>query len=343
MSALAEPMTRAEPDATALPRFEDVAAAAMRLEGHAVVTPLLESDAVNRLLGGRLLVKAEVLQHGGAFKFRGAFNRLVQLTPEERARGVVAFSSGNHAQGVAAAARRLGIHAASVMPADAPAIKVEATREHGAEIITYDRFTESREEIAAGLARERGATLVPSFDDFHIISGQGTVGLEMVRQAHAAGATLDDAVICCGGGGLTAGCSLAIRATSPATNIYCAEPAAFNDHQRSLQQGERVANDPSARSFCDALLAPEPGVLTFAINRRTLTGGLAVTDSDVGAAMAFAFRHFKLVLEPSGAVALACVLAGRIPSAGRAIAVVCSGGNVEAADYVAVLAEAGGR
>lgn len=329
MSTAASPIETLEPIAAELPRFADVAAAAERLAGHAVETPLLESDAVNRIVGGRLLVKAEVLQHGGAFKFRGAFNRLVQLNPAERARGVVAFSSGNHAQGVAAAARLLGIQATIVMPADAPAIKVAATREHGAEIITYDRFTESREEIAARLARERGSTLVPSFDDFHIISGQGTAGLELVHQARHVGAKLDDVVICCGGGGLTAGCSLAIRELSPETRIWCAEPAAFNDHQRSLEAGKRLANDPSARSICDALLAPEPGILTFAINRETLSGGLSVSDQEALDAVAFAFRHFKLVLEPSGAVALACVLSGRIPSEGRTIAVVCSGGNVE--------------
>jgi threonine dehydratase len=216
------------------------------------------------------------------------------------------------------------------MPADAPAIKVAATREHGAEVITYDRFTESREQIAAQLAREHGSTLVPSFDDFDIIAGQGTAGLELVHQARAAGAKLDDVVICCGGGGLTAGCSLAIRELSPETRIWCAEPAAFNDHERSLEAGQRLANDPSARSICDALLAPEPGILTFAINRRTLAGGLSVSDQEALDAVAFAFRHFKLVLEPSGAVALASVIAGRIPNQARTIAVICSGGNVEA-------------
>ncbi|MFT4253632.1 MAG: threonine/serine dehydratase [Caulobacter sp.] len=328
-----------EPTAAELPTFADVAAAAERLAGQAVETPLLESDAVNRLLGGRLLVKAEVLQHGGAFKFRGAYNRLVQLGPTERARGVVAFSSGNHAQGVAAAARRLGVRATIVMPTDAPAIKVAATREHGAEIITYDRFTESREAIAARLATERGATLVPSFDDFHVIAGQGTAGLELVAQARARGARLDDVVIPCGGGGLASGCALAIRALSPATRIHCAEPAAFNDHQRSLASGARLSNDPAARSICDALLAPEPGVLTFAVNREILTGGLTASDQEVRAAMAFAFRHFKLVVEPGGAVALACVLFGRIPAADRTIAVVCSGGNVDPDTFAAALAQ----
>lgn len=324
----------------ALPRYEDVAAAASRLAGHAAVTPLLESDAVNRLLGGRLLLKVEALQHAGAFKFRGAYNRLSQLTPTERVAGVVAFSSGNHAQGVAAAARLLGIRATIVMPADAPAIKMSNTREYGAEVILYDRYKESREAIAAKLATERGAVLVPSFDDFHIIAGQGTVGLEMVGQARARNVVFDEALICCGGGGLIAGCSLALRELSPSTAIYSAEPADFNDHERSLALGQRVRNDASARSFCDALLAPEPGELTFEINRRTLTGGVSATDAEVARAMAFAFRHFKIVLEPGGAIALACVLAGRRPIQGRAIGVVCSGGNVETEVFLQALRDA---
>lgn len=320
-----------------VPVYDDVVAAAGRLAGHAAVTPLLESDAVNRLLGGRLLLKVEALQHAGAFKFRGAYNRLSQLTPAERKAGVVAFSSGNHAQGVAAAARLLGIPATIVMPSDAPAIKMANTREYGAEVILYDRYKESREAIASKLASERGATLVPSFDDFHIIAGQGTVGLEMVEQARARGIVFDEVLVTCGGGGLIAGCSLAFRALSPSTSIYCAEPADFNDHERSLALGQRVRNESSARSFCDALLAPEPGELTFEINRRTLNGGVSVSDAEVARAMAFAFRHFKVVLEPGGAVALACVLAGRRPIKDRTVGVVCSGGNVENDVFIAAL------
>lgn len=312
-----------------LPSYDEVTAAAARLAGHAAVTPLLESAAVNRLLEGRLLLKAESLQHTGSFKFRGAYNRLSQLSPAERTRGVVAYSSGNHAQGVAAAARILGIPAAIVMPADAPAIKRANTRDYGAEVILYDRYRESRETIAARLAAERGAVLVPAFDDFHIISGQGTAGLEMAKQAQERGIVLDEALIPCSGGGLIAGCSLALRALSPSTAVYAAEPADFNDHERSLARGERVRNDPSARSFCDALLAPEPGELTFEINRRTLSGGVSASDAEVARAIAFAFRYYKLVLEPGGAIALACVLAGRRPTAGRTVGVVCSGGNVE--------------
>lgn len=324
----------------ALPRYEDVVAAAGRLAGHAVVTPLLESDAANRLLGGRLLLKAEALQRAGSFKFRGAYNRLSQLTTMERKPGVVAFSSGNHAQGVAAAARLLGVPATIVMPADAPAIKMANTRDYGAEVILYDRYTQSREEIAARLASERGAVLVPSFDDFHVIAGQGTVGLEIVEQARSRDIVFDEVLVCCGGGGLIAGCSLALRELSPSTAVFAAEPADFNDHERSLAQGHRVRNSVSARSFCDALLAPEPGELTFDINRHTLAGGVSASDAEVARAMAFAFRHYKIVLEPGGAIALACVLAGRRPIEGRTIGVVCSGGNVETSVFVQALRDA---
>lgn len=320
-----------------LPTFADVQAASARLAGHAVVTPVLESGAVNDMLGGRLLLKVEALQHAGSFKFRGAFNRLCQLSEKERARGVVAFSSGNHAQGVACAARLLGVSSMIVMPVDAPSIKVEATRGYGAEVLFYDRYTESREEIASRLARERGATLVPSFDDFDIIAGQGTVGLEMVQQAGAGGTVFDEVVINAGGGGLIAGCSLAVQALSPTTQIWSAEPSGFNDHERSLAAGRRLSNSSSSCSFCDALLAPEPGELTFEINRETLTGGVSATDTEVGEAMAFAFRHFKIVLEPGGAVALASVLTKRRSVQNRTIGVVCSGGNVAPKLFIRVL------
>lgn len=320
-----------------LPSYADVAAASERLAGQAVITPLLESPAVDRLLGGRLLVKAECLQRTGSFKFRGAYNRLAQLTASERAAGVVAFSSGNHAQGVAAAARLFDVPATIVMPADAPAIKIANTRDDGAEVVLYDRHRDSREAIARRLAKERGAVLVPSYDDFHIICGQGSVGQEMMRQAHEQGASFDEILIPCSGGGLLAGCSLAIRALSPSTAVYAAEPAQFNDHERSLALDERVRNDPAARSYCDALQAPEPGELTFQVNRRTVSGGVSASDLEVARAMAFAFRHFKLVLEPGGAVALACVLAGRRPIKGRTIGVVCSGGNVENEVFAAAL------
>ena len=316
-------------DAQRLPDFDDVRAAAARLAGHARRTPLLGATPLDELTGGRILLKLETLQHMGSFKFRGAYNRLAQLDAAQRRAGVVAFSSGNHAQGVACAARLLGVPATIVMPADAPRVKMRNTLALGAEVVTYDRLRESREQIAAGLANERGAVLVPSFDDPDIIAGQGTVGLEIAEQAAELGLALDDVIVCTSGGGLVAGTALAIRALSPATRVWTAEPEGHDDHRRSLASGRRESNAPGTRSICDALLAPEPGVLTFEINRRLLAGGVAVGDAEVKAAIAYAARTLKLVVEPGGAVALASVLAGRIESAGRTIAVVLSGGNID--------------
>jgi len=316
-------------DAQRLPDFDDVRAAAARLAGHARRTPLLGATPLDELTGGRILLKLETLQHMGSFKFRGAYNRLAQLDAAQRRAGVVAFSSGNHAQGVACAARLLGVPATIVMPADAPRVKMRNTLALGAEVVTYDRLRESREQIAVGLANERGAVLVPSFDDPDIIAGQGTVGLEIAEQAAELGFALDDVIVCTSGGGLVAGTALAIRALSPATRVWTAEPEGHDDHRRSLASGRRESNAPGTRSICDALLAPEPGVLTFEINRRLLAGGVAVGDAEVKAAIAYAARTLKLVVEPGGAVALASVLAGRIESAGRTIAVVLSGGNID--------------
>jgi len=320
------------------PTFDDVVDAAGRLAGHAVSTPLLESPLLDERVGGRLLVKAEPLQRTGSFKFRGAYNRLVRLDAEARRRGVVAFSSGNHAQGVAAAAALLGIPATIVMPSDAPAVKLANTRAYGAEVVLYDRGRESREEIAKGLATKRGATLVPSHDDRYIVAGQGTVGLEIAAQAREAGTELDAVIVPCGGGGLISGCALALAAECPGVAVYAAEPAGFDDTKRSLEAGRRVANDPAATTICDALMLPTPGEMTFAINERLLAGGLAVGDDDARRAMKAAFRYLKLVVEPGGAVALAAVLAGAYPARGKTVAVVCSGGNVDADVFAAALA-----
>ncbi len=321
-----------------LPAFSDIQAAAERLRGAAVVTPLLRFEALDAAAGARVFVKAEVLQRTGSFKFRGAFNRLVQLSADERRAGVVAFSSGNHAQGVAAAAGLVGCPAVIVMPSDAPAVKVEATRAYGAEIVSYDRFTESREAIAARIASERGAVLVPSYDDPHIIAGQGTAGLEAASELAAQGERAEVLLCPASGGGLMAGVALAFEALSPATQLYTVEPAGFDDHARSLAAGAPVANAPGARSVCDALLAAEPGRLTFAINRPRLAGGVSVSDAETLAAMRFAFRHLKLVLEPGGAVAFAALLARRVPAKGRTVVVIASGGNVDAALYAEALA-----
>jgi threonine dehydratase len=328
----------AENTALRLPGFDDVRAAAARIAGHARRTPLLFGTPLDAITGGRILLKLETLQHTGSFKFRGAYNRLAQLDAAQRAAGVVAFSSGNHAQGVAAAARLLGVAATIVMPADAPRVKMQNTLALGAEVVTYDRLRESREEIAARLATERGAVLVPSFDDPDIIAGQGTVGLEIADQAADLGIRIDDVVVCTSGGGLVAGIALALQALSPGTRIWSAEPEGHDDHRRSLASGRRETNAPGTRSICDALLAPSPGALTFEINRRLLAGGLAASDAAVRRTIAYAARSLKLVVEPGGAVALASVLAGRLDASGRSIAVVLSGGNIDDALLRDVLA-----
>jgi threonine dehydratase len=320
------------------PGIADLRAAAGRLAGRAVLTPLLEAPSLNARLGLRLLVKAETLQRTGSFKFRGAMNTLLQLDKRQRRAGVVAYSSGNHAQGVAAAAQLLGIPATIVMPADAPATKLANTRGYGAEVVLYDRWGESREAIGARLAAERGASLIAPYDDARVIAGQGTVGLEIAAQAAALGARLDALVVPASGGGLVAGCALALAEESPGTRIYSAEPDAADDLRRSLAAGERVANDPKARSICDALLAPMPGEITFAIHRRLLAGGLAVSDADILRAMAVAFAELKLVVEPGGAAALAAVLAGRLDAKGKTVAVVASGGNVDRETFIRALA-----
>ncbi|MBW3558808.1 MAG: threonine/serine dehydratase [Proteobacteria bacterium] len=320
------------------PTFSDIEAAAERLRGHAVVTPLLENAALNERAGGRVLIKPENLQRTGTFKFRGAFSRMSRLSPDELRRGVAAYSSGNHAQGVPAAGAILGAPTVIVMPADSPTVKVEGARRLGAEVIFYDRWTEKREEIGAKLARDRGMTLVPPYEHPDIIAGQGTAGLEMARQAEAVGARLEAVLVCTGGGGLTAGVALAMEALSPDTAVYSVEPQGFDDTRRSLEAGQRVGNDPRARSICDALLAPEPGRLTFSVNGRLLKGGLVVTDTEVADAMRYAFAHLKLVLEPGGAVTLAAILSGKLPTAGRTVGIVCSGGNVDPELFARILA-----
>ncbi|HUB97130.1 MAG TPA: threonine/serine dehydratase [Stellaceae bacterium] len=317
-----------------LPDAEDVAAAAVRLAPHAVRTPLLGSPALDAALGGRLLVKAECLQRTGSFKFRGAYNALAQLDPEARGRGVVAYSSGNHAQGVAAAAALLRMRATIVMPSDAPAVKVANTRFHGAEIVFYDRHGEDREAIARAIAAEHGAHLLPPYDDARVIAGQGTIGLELASQTEA----LDAVLVPCSGGGLVTGIALALAKAHPGAKIYAVEPEGLDDMARSLAAGRRVANDPTRRSICDALLAPTPGVLTFALAQRLLAGSISVTDAEVERAVAVAFLHLKLVAEPSGAAALAAVLADKIPVRNRTVAVVLSGGNVDGAAFAAALA-----
>ncbi|MGB5258457.1 MAG: threonine/serine dehydratase [Woeseiaceae bacterium] len=316
--------------------IRDVEAAAERLLGVSVRTPLLRSFELDRLAEGTVLLKPECLQRTGSFKIRGAYNLLSQLSRAQAARGAVAWSSGNHAQGVAAAGNMLGIKTAIVMPEDAPRQKLANTRKLGGEVITYDRYTGDREAIARAVAAERGAEIVPSYDHEHIIAGQGTVGLEIAEQCQEAGLTADQVLICCGGGGLTAGSAIALKARLPDVSVHTVEPQAFDDTLRSLRLGERVRVEDSARSICDALLSPMPGEMTFDINRRLLGDGLSVTDAEVREAMRFAFRQLKLVVEPGGAVALAAVLAGKISTAGKTTVVVLSGGNVDSDTFAAI-------
>jgi threonine dehydratase len=313
-----------------------IEAAAARLDGVAVRTPLIRNDELDRAAGGCVLVKAENLQAIGSFKIRGAYNLMSQLTEAEAGRGVVAFSSGNHAQGVAMAGRLLGIHTAIVMPEDAPRAKIENTRRLGGEVITYDRYTGDREAIARRIAAERGAALVPSYDHEHIIAGQGTVGLEIAEQALEMRLPPDQVLINCGGGGLSAGSAVALKARLGDVSVRTVEPDDFDDTARSIAAGERLSVVAGSRSICDSLLAESPGRLPFEIHRKLFDAGLTVSDREVRDAMRFAFQNFKMVVEPGGAVSLAAVLSGKIDTAGKTTAVVISGGNVDLEQFAAV-------
>lgn len=317
----------------------DIEAAAGRLNGVSVRTPLLQSFELDQVTRGKVLIKPECLQVTGSFKIRGAYNHLSQLTAQQARNGVVAWSSGNHAQGVAAAGAMLDINTIIVMPADAPKAKLANTKRLGGEVITYDRYTGDREAIARKIAAERGAAIVPSYDHEHIIAGQGTIGLELAEDATRLGLPPDQVLIPCGGGGLSSGCSVALKSRLPEVSVYAVEPAEFDDTARSFASGERVRIDDSARSICDALQTPMPGELTFAINRDLLSDVLTVSDDEVRSAMRFAFRNLKLVVEPGGAVALAAVLSGKLDTAGKTTAIVLSGGNVDVDLFAQIQAE----
>jgi threonine dehydratase len=304
--------------------LDDVHAAARRLEGVAHRTPVLSSRTLDERVGARVLLKAEPLQRTGSFKFRGAYNKVSSLSDEERERGVVAFSSGNHAQAVALAARLLATRATIVMPSDAPAIKLDATRGYGAEVVTYDRYMEDREAIGARLAEERGLTLVRPFDDPVVMAGQGTAALELIEDA----GDVDLFLAPVGGGGLIAGCATAVKATRPGARVIGVEPEAGDDYRRSLEAGERV-QIPVPDTIADALQIARPGELTFEVNSRLLDGVVTVTDAELIEAMRFLFERLKLVAEPGGAAAVAALLAGRVEP-GDAVGVVVSGGNVGA-------------
>ena len=306
-----------------------IEAAAGRLAGQARRTPLLGSPFLDEIARRRVLVKCENLQHTGSFKFRGAWSAVSALAPEVRARGVIAFSSGNHAQGVALAARRHGIGAVIVMPADAPRVKIENTRALGAEVVLYDRASEDRDAIGAKLATERSLTLIKPFDEPQVIAGQGTTGLEIAQQAAEEGVTEAEVLVCCGGGGLSSGIALALEGHAPGLRVRTVEPEGFGDVARSLASGRIERNLRLTGSLCDAIVTPEPGRITFPILQRLCGPGLAVSDDEALRAMALAFSRLRIVLEPGGAVALAAALFRPAEIAGETVIAVASGGNVD--------------
>ncbi|MDT8856819.1 threonine/serine dehydratase [Paracoccaceae bacterium Fryx2] len=312
-------------------------AAAARIGGNARRTPLLSSPFLDEIAGRRLLVKAECLQHTGSFKLRGGWSAVSALPPGVRARGVLAYSSGNHAQGVALAAARHGAPCVILMPADAPRLKITNTRALGAEVVLYDRATEDRDAIGAALATSRGLHLIKPFDDPQVIAGQGTCGLEIAAQAAEEGVTQADVLVCCGGGGLTSGIALALEARAPGLRARPAEPAGFDDTARSLAAGHVLRNAALSGSVCDAIVTPEPGQIAFPILKRLCGPGLVVSDDEALQAMVLAFLRLKLVLEPGGAVALAAALFRPGLIAGDAVIAVATGGNVDAAVFADAL------
>jgi len=317
--------------------FARIEAASHRLRGNLLVTPLLHAPLLDRLAGRRVFVKAECLQLTGSFKARGGLAAVSALGPEERMRGVIAFSSGNHAQGVALAAARHGAPCVILMPSDAPAVKIANSRAYGAEVILYDRGSEDREVIGASLACDRGLTLIRPYDDPEVIAGQGTVGLELADQAREAGIDRAEVLVCCGGGGLASGIALALEASAPGLKVRTVEPDGFDDMARSLALGTRQVNKAATGSICDAILTPTPGELTFPILHRLAGPGLNVTDAQALAAMAAAFSHLNLVLEPGGAVALAAALFS--PGLTDPVICVATGGNVDPVRFAEALAQ----
>ena len=326
-------------DTRILPTAADIAAAAKRLASVAVRTPLINTAVLDDLLGARVFLKAETLQRTGSFKFRGAYNKISSIPQDKRAAGVVAYSSGNHAQGVAAAAKLLGMRATIVMPADAPRAKRERTKALGAEVVLYDRNTEDRAAIARKLVDDRGATLVPPYDDPLIIAGQGTIGLEIVEQLAALGLKPDIVVIGASGGGLAAGTSLGIKAGAPEAKIYTAEPEGFDDTARSFASGKRETNARMSGTICDALMTATPGELTFPITSKLIGQGMTASDAEVGRAVRYAFEELKLVVEPGGAIGLAALLAGKLDVKGKVVVGILSGGNVDVELFAKLISE----
>ena len=313
-----------------IPSVADIDAAAKQLASVAVRTPLINAPALDDRLGARVFLKAETLQRTGSFKFRGAYNKISSIPVERWAAGVVAYSSGNHAQGVAAAAKLLGLGATIVMPSDAPHLKRERTAALGAEIVLYDRDKEDRAAIAKKIVSERGATLVPPYDDPMIIAGQGTIGREIVEDLDRLGVKPETVAVGASGGGLAAGISLYVKARVPSAKFYTVEPEGFDDTLRSFKSGQREHNERMKGTICDALMTNTPGELTFPINRELIGEGLIASDIEVAAAVRYAFNELKLVVEPGGAIGLAALLAGKLDVKGRVVVGVLSGGNVDA-------------
>jgi len=326
-------------DTRTVPTAADIAAAAQRLAGVAVRTPLVNAPVLDERLGARVFLKAETLQRTGSFKFRGAYNKISQIPPERRAAGVVAYSSGNHAQGVAAAAKLLGIRATIVMPSDAPRLKRARTEALGAEVVAYDRNNEDRAGIAAKIVAERGATLVPPYDDPLIIAGQGTIGTEIVEDLAALGLAPEIVVIGASGGGLAAGVSLGVKARVPAAKFYTVEPEGFDDTARSFKSGKREANPRLSGSICDALMSNTPGELTFPITQALIGEGLVVSDAEVARAVRYAFEELKLAVEPGGVIGLAALLAGKLDVRGKVVVGVLSGGNIDVELFAKIIGE----
>ncbi|MEX0287126.1 MAG: threonine/serine dehydratase [Paracoccaceae bacterium] len=314
-------------------QFAMIDAAATRLAGHARRPPLLTSPILDEIAGRGILVKPECLQHTGSFKFRGAWSALTGIGPAQRSRGVIAYSSGNHAQGIAMAAKRLNTKAMIVMPTDAPLVKIENTRALGAEVVLYERGVEAREEVGNRLRRLHGLTLIKPFDEPLVIAGQGTVGMEIAQQSQQLGVTVGDVLVCCGGGGLTSGIALALEELAPGLRARPVEPEGFDDVTRSLASGEIESNEVEAGGLCDAILTKSPGEVTFPIMKRLCGPGIVVTNEEVMRAMAYAFLYFKLVVEPGGAVALAAALFHGDELDAGPVTVVLSGGNVDPAIF----------
>ncbi|SMO88268.1 threonine ammonia-lyase [Ruegeria faecimaris] len=309
--------------------LEMIEAAALRLQGHVRETPILTSPFLDEIAGRRVLVKPECLQHTGSFKFRGAWSAISGLSEADRKKGVIAYSSGNHAQGVAYAAARHGISAVIIMPSDAPKLKIDNTRALGAEVVLYDRSNESREEIGEAVAAKRGLTLIRPYDEPLVIAGQGTTGLEIARQAAVLGVEQADVLVCCGGGGLTSGIALALEGHAPGLRARPCEPEGFDDVKHSLALGRIQNNAATSGNICDAILTPQPGDITFPILQRLCGPGLSVTEEEAMRAMALAFLRLKIVLEPGGAVSLAAALFRRSEIQGDAVIIVASGGNAD--------------